>query len=328
MAGIGWSNGHELKRDALYNKVESVIIRVMNNPDGGSEIFEKMTAELREFVRAESKRHAIIEDRVTRSEEGKARTLAAKSAVQTLINQKASGLKLPLEVGRFLSDTWSRMLVFVWTRDGEDSDTWVRSVEILDELLWVVQPLASRDDLARREELIEPLLARIEGGMTLLGIGTAEVQQRSASLRAAIELVVRNDLACREDDAEPQPVAGAKELERLVLAVVEEQPEPADTRAEALRAIRHLQVGTWVELVDDRGEILRCKIASIVQPGDRFLFVNRRGMKVAERTPGVLAGELHDGSLNVLDDAQVFDRALQAVVGNLRQMHRSPTPVG
>jgi hypothetical protein len=28
----------------------------------------------------------------------------------------------------------------------------------------------------------------------------------------------------------------------------------------------------------------------------------------------------------VLDESQVFDRALEAVIGNLRQMHQKPVP--
>ena len=78
-----------------------------------------------------------------------------------------------------------------------------------------------------------------------------------------------------------------------------------------------------MELAQENGERLRCKLAAIVQPGDKYVFVNRRGMKVAERTRPGLAVALKAGQLTVLDESQVFDRALEAVIGNLRQLQRS-----
>ena len=66
------------------------------------------------------------------------------------------------------------------------------------------------------------------------------------------------------------------------------------------------------------------RIQSLAAPTKgRYVFVNRRGMKVAERSRRGLAVELKRKSLTILAESQVFDRALQAVIGNLRQMHRS-----
>jgi hypothetical protein len=81
-----------------------------------------------------------------------------------------------------------------------------------------------------------------------------------------------------------------------------------------------------VELRQPGGEVLRCKLSTIIDPGGRYVFVNRRGMKVAERSRRGLAVELKRQTLTILEESQVFDRALQAVIGNLRQMHRHPAP--
>ena len=90
---------------------------------------------------------------------------------------------------------------------------------------------------------------------------------------------------------------------------------------EFIEKIKALREGVWVELRQPEGELLRCKLATIVRPGERYVFVNRRGMKVAERNRMQLAKELQENELTLLNDSQVFDRALQAVIGNLRQMH-------
>ena len=71
---------------------------------------------------------------------------------------------------------------------------------------------------------------------------------------------------------------------------------------------------------------IRCKLSAIIQPGDRYVFVNRRGMKVADYGRMELARRLEAKELTLLDESQVFDRALQAVVGNLRNMQSRPMP--
>src|SRR5690606_38893551 len=107
-AGIGWSSAAELRRDAVYDKIESIVIRVLNAFTDDPGIFQDLLEELREFRARDTVRNARTELRVKEKESGKARTLAAKQEVQKVVNQKACGLRLPRELGRFLSDVWSR----------------------------------------------------------------------------------------------------------------------------------------------------------------------------------------------------------------------------
>ena len=106
-----------------------------------------------------------------------------------------------------------------------------------------------------------------------------------------------------------------------VVAAIEAILEP-----ELAVQVDKLREGMWVEMTQDDGEKVRCKIAAVIQPTGKFIFVNRRGMKVAEKTRMALAVELKRKSVTPLDEAQVFDRALEAVIGNLRQMQQKPVP--
>jgi hypothetical protein len=114
-------------------------------------------------------------------------------------------------------------------------------------------------------------------------------------------------------------------MAEIVLAAQPQlEPDVTDQiEAKFLEQIEQLTEGVWVELLQENNEKLRCKLSSIVEPGSRHIFVNRRGMKVAEKTPRGLAAELKRGSLTILAEPQVFDRALQAVIGNLGQMHET-----
>ena len=122
------------------------MLRVLNNFSDDPEIFGTLVAELRNFVQQDHHRVQIVEQRVKEVEAGRAKTISAKQTVERLVNQKASGLRLPPEIGHFISDTWSRVLVYLCVRHGDEGAEWTDAVQTFDDLLWSVQPL----DAARR----------------------------------------------------------------------------------------------------------------------------------------------------------------------------------
>ncbi|MEM8768712.1 MAG: DUF1631 domain-containing protein [Pseudomonadota bacterium] len=328
-AGIGWSSAKELKRDALYNKVEAIVLRVMNGFKEDGAIFEELLDDLRSFVKNDSQKRDQIEQRVKDNEQGRARTINAKQTVQQLINQKASGMRLPAEIGRFISATWSKVLVYTCVKEGEQATTWHEQTETLDQLLWCLQPLDSVDDMNERDSKVAGLLEELRQGMATIQIPTAEVDRHLEEIERHLANVSANDRAYVEED-EPAPQDDDFEImDDIVLTLPGEQidvpEEAADIEPEYLEQIGKLREGGWVELTQPSGEVLRCKLSTIIEPGGRYIFVNRRGMKVAERSRRGLAVELKREGLKVLEESQVFDRALQAVIGNLRQMHRAPS---
>ncbi len=326
-AGIGWSSAAELKRDALYNKIESVVLRVLNNFSDDPEIFGTLVAELRNFVQQDHHRVQIVETRVKEVEAGRAKTISAKQSVERLVNQKASGLRLPPEIGHFISDTWSRVLVYVCVRHGEEGSDWSDAVQTFDDLLWSVQPLDALTDIEERERTQPRLLERIEQGMELLGLSGTEIEETLTTLQGRLTDISDSDRAFLEEDRPHPEVPQSPVMEEIVLTGPGEV-EPVETvepEPEMVREINRLSEGVWVEMTHEDGQKMRCKLAAIVQPGSKYIFVNRRGMKVAERNRMALAVELKRKTITILDESQVFDRALEAVIGNLRQLHRQPT---
>jgi hypothetical protein len=324
-AGIGWSSAAELKRDAVYDKIESVVIRVLNGFSDSPQIFQELLDELREFRTRDTARNARMEQRVKDNESGRARTLTAKQEVQRVINQKASGLRLPRQLGRFLSDVWSRVMVYVSVREGAGSASWEALMATLDDLLWTLQPLDDLHQIDQRDELRDNLLGRLSAGMNLIKLNDTEQQQWSTLIGEQLEEVSSNDRAFLEDDEVPRSMDVFPEMEEIVLAAPHEVTDSYQGAAPApdfVEKINRLTEGSWVEVSQPDDSVLRCKLAAIVKPGDRYVFVNRRGMKVAEKTRMELARELQDERLVMLNDSQVFDRALQAVIGNLRQIQK------
>jgi len=82
--------------------------------------------------------------------------------------------------------------------------------------------------------------------------------------------------------------------------------------------VSNLTQGSWFEMQAEGDQVYRCRLAAMIKPTGKYIFVNRSGMKVAEETREGLALALKTGRLRLLDDGMLFERALEAVIGNLR----------
>ena len=71
--------------------------------------------------------------------------------------------------------------------------------------------------------------------------------------------------------------------------------------------------------------MLRCRLAAIIRATGKYIFVNRAGVKVAENNRDGLLRAYMRGDLIMLDEGRLFDRALESVIGNLRDMKSRPS---
>ncbi|MGH1469789.1 MAG: DUF1631 domain-containing protein [Cellvibrionaceae bacterium] len=98
--------------------------------------------------------------------------------------------------------------------------------------------------------------------------------------------------------------------------------ENGDIDESYLALVGKLTQGTWFEMVDESDRAYRCRLAAIIKSVGKYIFVNRSGMKVAEKTRESLALAMKNGDLRLLDDTMLFDRALESVIGSNRGSRR------
>lgn len=98
-----------------------------------------------------------------------------------------------------------------------------------------------------------------------------------------------------------------------------EQHEELADDTPYMQQVDALSVGVWVEFAGEEDNNTRCKLAAKISAIDKFIFVNRQGVKVVEKTRLGLARELRDGTVNIISDGLLFSRALESVIGNLRE---------
>ena len=120
--------------------------------------------------------------------------------------------------------------------------------------------------------------------------------------------------------AEPEKTESADEAPPAKAAVQKPVEDKIEDDSPFLRQVDELSVGMWLEFAGDTDETnIRCKLAAKIKAIDKFIFVNRQGVKVLEKTRIGLARELRDKTVSVVSDSALFSRALESVIGNLRE---------
>lgn len=165
--------------------------------------------------------------------------------------------------------------------------------------------------------------------------GTGDLNPRSPSdASSRVQAAVPEPAAIKPEHKPAQATAVAVEARTSTTeeptpgAVPTAQPETSSSSADPeeplsesdphLALVGSLTQGSWFEMQDGHGQVYRCRLAAVIKPTGKYIFVNRSGMKVAEETREGLARALKSGRLRILDDGMLFDRALEAVIGNLR----------
>jgi len=119
----------------------------------------------------------------------------------------------------------------------------------------------------------------------------------------------------------PMPVIEVREPVMQEVKKQGAQPVSDETDPRAAAWVEQLHTGSWFELMADAQAVAqRCKLAAIISFSGKYIFVNRTGMKVAEFARVDLVRHQELGLIRLLNDNQLFDRALESVIGNLRQL--------
>ncbi|MCZ4126328.1 DUF1631 domain-containing protein [Stutzerimonas balearica] len=336
-AAMGWGDQDEAQRDSLYQKIEQVVSRLQNDFTDDPIIFAELLADFLAFLGDERRRSELLEQRTRDAEEGRAKAELARQEVEFALNERLLGKTLPEVVVRLLQEAWSKVLLLTCLKHGTQSEQWQAALDTMDELIWSVTPHEDAESRARMLQVVPDLLKALREGLTSAAFDPFSTGHFFTELEAlhlrTLEQTEQPAEAPRdgsaesaaEQPAENQPPAMVEVVEEIVLLAPGEsrEPEPQISLPEdddALTKVDNLRVGSWVEFQEDEEHKLRCKLAAIIKPTGKFIFVNRTGMKVLEKTRTGLALEFRRGAIHLLNDTLLFDRALESVIGNLRRL--------
>ncbi|MFK8021223.1 MAG: DUF1631 domain-containing protein [Pseudomonadales bacterium] len=121
-----------------------------------------------------------------------------------------------------------------------------------------------------------------------------------------------------------KPEGNASEISACVPSsetIESSDDNPVVSSHESLRSsdFEQLNVGSWVEGFDENDVRFRAKLAAVTRPNEMHIFVNRAGLKKLELTRVELNERIASHKIKILDNGALFDRALQSVIGSLRE---------
>ena len=349
-AALGWGDQDDTQRDSLYQKIEQVVQRLLNDFVDDPAIFSELLSDFLAFTGDERRRSQLLEQRTRDAEEGSAKAALARREVEQALNERLLGKTLPEVVVRLLQEAWSKVLMLTCLKHGVASAEWQAALATMDELVWSVEPHDDPEARMRLLEVVPGLLKALREGMAsaafdpfstgdffnqleALHVQAFQRFKRALPAEVQVEAPAVDDALAEQDMPLLELPSEAADDEPAMVAVVEEivllvpgesrltEPEvslPDDD--ETLLQVDSLRVGSWVEFQEDEEHKLRCKLAAVIKPTGKYVFVNRTGMKVLEKTGRGVGVEFRRGAIRLLDDALLFDRALESVIGNLRRL--------
>ena len=334
-ACVGWSEESDRDR-RLYDKVKEIVDVLLKDFEDDLGIFDRLRVDFEAFAEANKRRAELAEQRAAEATRGRDRLQGARRQAAREIVQRMEGRDLPELVRNVLSKPWANYLVLVLLRQGEGSEEWQQALRFADALIWSVQPKNDEASRTRLRALLPELEKRLRHGLATVAFDENDVRRLMQQLHGLYATVLGEaapeteaataalSASANEPVHDPLQAAGDS-----VLTALEEDAAPVETVDERhAQQVRELKVGTWIEFTDAQGNKERAKLSWISPISSKYLFVNRKGLKVADKTAVQLAAEIGAGRATVLEEVPLFDRALDAIVERLKSAHAAKAGEG
>lgn len=351
LAKAGESLGHEDndKSDSVFEKIQWVVKQVLDNYQDDLALIESLRKDFQAFVEKEEKRARLLAQRMAALEEGKSRAELAKQDASEALQQIVDGQPMPGCMAALFDQAWFSYLCWVHHREGKQSLAWNKAIYTAQQMLFCLEPVASKEEEESRKDVIAEVLASVKQGCKCIAYNEFHLKQWLVELENVFLLnaVFEEPEGCSEvassndqqaDDSQdialsgklaslraPRiPVDAVGNTNVTLLDISKKAPTPPKPSLPELpeddpgmEKAKTLSVGTLLDFFD--GNVTtRCKLAAHIKSVDKYIFVNRMGVKLFDKTLLEVAHDINAERFSILDDSQLFDKALESVINSLR----------
>ncbi|MET0088621.1 MAG: DUF1631 domain-containing protein [Candidatus Thiodiazotropha sp.] len=327
-AAVGWNDTGDRANDSLYNKIESIIKRILNEFHDDPGLFAELDEEFTNWWQKEQRGAEIAEQRTTQITRGKEQLKSAKQIVSEELNLRLQRqMVIPQAVMSILEDGWKDVMLLIYLREGSQSKDWQECLEIVERLLWSVQPKSEYQDQQQLLRGIPELLRNLRERLNSISFDQHKMARLFKELQNCHIQVLRGGDAAQVHTSGTQPVAhheihfpdsqltsdDASQLHELADEAIYDNDEFA-------RQAHSLEPGCWLEIADGSAKV-RVKLSWKSKVTDSFIFVNRKGMKAMELSASGLARHLREGTARLVElpAKPIMDRALDAMLDALKK---------
>ena len=176
-AGIGWQPNTEGGGVGLRDKVEEIVMKILNEFEDDTSLFADALDDFHKFNEEQNKRSELVEKRIREAEEGKAKSETAKSKAEDALKNIVGNRQLPEAVGRLMYEAWQSVLLLIYLREGDSSDSWKKHLQTAEELVESLTPPTNTESRKRLTGILPGLVKSIKAGLDAVAYGEFESSQ-------------------------------------------------------------------------------------------------------------------------------------------------------
>jgi len=312
-AGISWTETEVIQEDPMYLAVKRLIQRLVGAASEPADSAPALLEEFQQFKQAQNEQVLEDENRFRATHDRNERVEELHIYARNKIQERIIDPKLPAAVKAFLLEKFSRFVVRTLLKEGPGGPSWRPIMTTVDVLLWTVDSERSEADRERFEALKDRLMTNLAKAMKIAGMDEHEAASSLDSLRAIQDSRFQPSTV-EDSDEDVDFDSWLSDAKPMVDHHLIELPE-SDKH---LQQVDKLPLGVWMEFQGVEAQSIRCSLAGKIDMIDKYVFVNARGAKVIEKSRMGLARELKDGTVKIISEAPLIDRAIETVIGKLR----------
>ncbi len=337
-AAIGLDAGNAADAPVLA-LIESAVQSVLAAFDTDLAPFEAQAARVLAFIEERDRAESDVVERSARLLEERERGQIAAAVAQDAVERRLGERPwTPVPLAGMLREAWAAVLARACREGGEGSPRWKALVDTMDELLWSVEPKAAPEDRRRLVSQLPGLLRRLQEGLRdaeldearrdafLAALVDCHASAVKSGLRGMAVLPPAPVVPPEEPDAEPAIARELVPAEGIHMEEIRLRPRARGPRNVFTRTgiWTNLERGTWVEFAADAGSA-RARLTWISPNKGMYLFTNPLTSAAAVSiSPDALAEQMRRGEARLLDDAPLFERAVDRVLASLRNDAGAP----
>ena len=318
-AAVGWQVDERIDEDPMLQYMEGIVTRLTKEFDDDIRPFHEELRKFESFLDEYQHKRVIFESRLATAETQRFEEEKQRDWAQEFLNEILDVAVIPESIQQLLNTHWYKVLRHTYVKHG-DGDQWRNAKRIVTELVWSLQPGVTTHSRERFFAIMPKILLALRKGLTALKLNNEEISRW---------MTIIDDLHLQEISKHEPPKPEVTQKFKQVQSELKQaqskpatsyEPEPEPVVPESvdyLARARSLQQGQWYELQQMNGDWLRCHLLTVLGEGERFIFTDRTGEKVADRSLYGLATAMANGKFRQIDDLPIIDRALDSVVDQL-----------
>ena len=299
----------------------------------------KMLTEFMSAIDTESRLTRLQEQRQLEEVAAKEKINWAHTRVDQEMADRLLGHEVPVAILNFVEQHWCNVLHIAYLRGGESSVDWHDGLRVLEALIAI-----EKTELAQRDkQIVAQVLADIDYRLQHIAIDAVQRAEQMERLTFILDPVLPSNVTLFHTHGKTGTQDKGDKIKRIVISSLQsEMPGEniiqAVDRVETLdpqdqQSLARLQKGCWIELSDDikshkhndngrnaKASNRRGKLAGIVGPSWKYVFVNNKGKLVAELNRARLAEQLKVGEVKLLDNSHLFDKAIRAAINDIKEL--------